>query len=435
MHTLLCFLIVLLVSLTYARKPNPLLVEARKLNSNAFFTVDLIHRDSPLSPYNNSAMTPHGRHRKATLGAISSNHHIRLSSMYYDSKAVETDVIPNGGDYLMKIAIGTPPVEFIGVADTGSDLVWVQCSPCQQCIPQKSSLFDPAKSSTYQALPCNSETCNYPDLNSQCAQEDDDKGSCAYVTNYGDGTSSTGILGQDTVTLTSTDATSANFPSSVFGCGYEQKGRFGVQGDGIFGLGNGPLSLVSQLGQNINYKFSYCLTPASSGSNSKLKFGLDVAGSNAVSTPFATQDPPTFYYLTLDGIDIADSSVPVGQNVIIDSGTTLTYLESSVYEGVRDALKSAIGLSPVTDPDGMLDPCYEASGPLNSPDVAFKFKGADVVLKEENIFRSDGSLTCLAIVPTQDNFIFGNIAQVNFEVGYDLQAKMVSFAPTDCTKY
>jgi len=41
----------------------------------------------------------------------------------------------------------------------------------------------------------------------------------------------------------------------------------------------------------------------------------------------------------------------------------------------------------------------------------------------------------LTIVPTEDNFIFGNIAQVNFEIGYDLQAKTVSFAPTDCTNY
>jgi len=348
---------------------------------------------------------------------------------------VETDVIPNGGDYLMKIAIGTPPVEFTAVADTGSDLVWVQCSPCQQCIPQKSPLFDPSKSSTYQAIPCESQSCNYPDLKSECAQDEEYKGSCSYLTKYGDGTQSIGILGQDTITLSSTDSASAQFPSSTFGCGYNQQGRFGVQGDGIVGLGNGPVSLVSQLGQNIDNKFSYCLTPFSSGSNSKLKFGVDVAGPNAVSTPFTTQDPPVFYQLSLEGINIGSTSVPVGQNIIIDSGTTLTYLETSVYEGVRDALKNAIGVSPVSDPEGRFDPCYEAGASLNAPDVVFKFQGADVVLKEENLFRTNEDRACLAIVPTENDFIFGNIAQVNFEVGYDLQAKTVSFAPTDCTKY
>lgn len=430
MHTFLPFLVLILVSLPYAPHPNPLLVEARRLNTNGFFTVDLIHRDSPHSPYYNSS-----RHKKPTLGSISSNHHIHLSSAYYDSKVVETDVIPNGGDYLMKIAIGTPPVEFTAVADTGSDLVWVQCSPCQKCISPESPLFDPSKSSTYQAIPCESQSCNYPDLKSECTQDENDKGSCAYDTIYGDGTQSIGVLGQDTITLTSTDAASAQFPSSTFGCGYNQEGGFGVQGNGIVGLGNGPLSLASQLGQNVDNKFSYCLTPLSSGSNSKLKFGVDVAGPNAVSTPFITQDSPVFYYLSLDGINIGSTSVPVGQNIIIDSGTTLTYLETSVYEGVRDALKSAIGLSPVADPEGTLDPCYEAGSSLNPPDVVFKFQGADVVLKEENLFRTDGSVTCLTIVPTEDTFIFGNIAQVNFEIGYDLQAKTVSFAPTDCTKY
>jgi hypothetical protein len=30
----------------------------------------------------------------------------------------------------MKYSIGTPPVPILGVADTGSDLIWLQCEPC-----------------------------------------------------------------------------------------------------------------------------------------------------------------------------------------------------------------------------------------------------------------------------------------------------------------
>lgn len=430
MHTLVHFLVLILVFLSYDQLPKPLSVEARKLTSNGLsFAVNLIHRDSPMTPYNS--------HKRAILGSISSNHHFHLSSTYYDTKdtTIGTAITPNGGDYLMNIAIGTPPVTLTGVADSGSNLMWVQCAPCQHCIPQESPFFDPTKSSTYQTVPCESESCKSPDLESACIPLVGSNGSsCVYTAEYGDGTRSTGILTSDTITFTSTA-----FPNTTLGCGYDQIGHLGLHGDGIIGLGSGPLSLVSQLGPSINHKFSYCLTPLSSGLNSKLKFGLDVMGPGVVSTPFKTQDPPAFYYLTLNEVSIGNSSVTAGQDVIIDSGTTLTFLETSVYDGIRTAVKGAIGLSPVPDPNKLFDPCYDvgqvSDGGFNPPDVTFHFKGADVVLKAVNTFRSMGNVTCLAMVPTDDTFIFGNIAQVNFEVGYDLQSKLVSFAPADCTKY
>ncbi|KAK9707351.1 hypothetical protein RND81_07G191600 [Saponaria officinalis] len=406
-------------------------LDARKLtSSNSVFSIDLIHRNSPLSPYYNSSTTP------APLGSVSHRHRVSLSSAYYDGKNVQTDIIPNGGDYLMKIAVGTPPVEFTAVADTGSDLVWVQCSPCQRCIGKQSSLFDPTESSTYHTIPCTSQSCNQPGIKSACQPNNvanDD--SCAYTTQYGDGTKSEGVLNTETISFPS----STSFPSVIFGCGYNQQGQLGTNGDGIVGLGSGPLSLVSQLSPKIDYKFSYCLTPQSSGVNSKLKFGLDVAGPEVVSTPFTNQDVSmAFYSLTLDSITVGDNTpIPMSTNIIIDSGTTLTYLPTSVYTNVKSALKDTLTVDSVDDPNQFFDPCYE-TGSLegsNPPNLVFQFRGANVVLKGENMFQKVDSLTCFAMVPTDEIPIFGNIAQVNYEVGYDLQAKQVSFAPKDCTKY
>ncbi|KAH9605987.1 hypothetical protein KSS87_012269 [Heliosperma pusillum] len=375
------------------------------------------------------------------LGSLSHHHRVSLSSTYYDSKVVQTDIVPNGGDYLMKIVVGTPPVEFTAVADTGSDLVWIQCSPCQRCIDQQSPLFDPTKSSTYHAIPCTSRACNQPGISASCRQYNNiNDNSCTYMTQYGDGTKSKGVLNTETISFPSSEATPSSFPSFIFGCGYDQEGELGTDGNGIVGLGSGPLSLVSQLGPKINYKFSYCLTPEDSGVNSKLNFGLDITSSSGtVSTPFITQDADlTFYYLTLDGITVGSSLFHVATDVIIDSGTTLTYLPSSVYDNVRAALKNAISVSSVADPDQVFDPCYEAASlgeGFNPSNVVVHFRGADVVLKAENIFRTVDNLTCLAMVPTDDTPIFGNVAQVNFQVAYDLHAKKVSFATADCTKY
>ncbi|XP_021727404.1 aspartic proteinase CDR1-like [Chenopodium quinoa] len=445
MHYLLVNIFILLLALSSSSKlPSSLFVEARHYSpksSNGTFTVHLIHRDSPHSPYYNSSMTPLQRLQRAPLGSISHSHNIhRYQSSY---------LIPNGGDYLIKIALGTPKVEITAVADTSSDLIWVQCSPCDECLPSKSPPFIPKKSSTYHPISCTSPSCKYPHIIQGCLPNYTNKSSsssspCYYEALYGDGTQSVGILATETISLPSpNEATSPSHTSIKFGCGFDQRGQVGVQGEGIFGLGAGSLSLVSQLGSSINYKFSYCLAPLSSGVPSKLTFGAHVTSSKVLTIPLVTGLPSTFYYITLNDISIGNNaSVPVNQDIIIDSGTTLTYLPQTIYDNIKTALSTAIKLTPVPDPLQFYDLCYDArrsgsSGGLNPPDVVFHFKGADVVLKGINTFRTleDQGLICLAMSTTEGTPILGNIAQVNFEVGFNLHSKKVSFAPTDCTKH
>jgi hypothetical protein len=67
--------------------------------------------------------------------------------------------LPNGGEYLMTLSIGTPPLSYPAIADTGSDLIWTQCSTCGgggQCFAQPAPLYNPASSATYCILHCNS---------------------------------------------------------------------------------------------------------------------------------------------------------------------------------------------------------------------------------------------------------------------------------------
>ncbi|KAL6001810.1 hypothetical protein ACLOJK_041788 [Asimina triloba] len=124
-----------------------------------------------------------------------------------------------------------------------------------------------------------------------------------------------------------------------------------------------------------------------------------------------SQRAHTFYYLTLEEIEVgkAKARLPTaapGGNIIIDSGTALTYSETSVYKEFASAAGSA-----------------DAS----FPDMTFRFAGADILLKPLNSFIpiSDG-VVCLAMSPMDNFSIFGNIAQQNFEVGYDLAGKKVS---------
>ena len=419
--------------------------ESRKSLSS--FSIDLIHRDSPLSPFYNSSLTPSELIRNAALRSIARFNGVHQFSLNENDQSPETIIVPDGGDYLMRIYIGTPPVERLAFADTGSDLIWVQCSPCEgsNCFPQDTPLFDPNKSSTFVPVSCDSQPCTLlPQRQRACGNSNE----CNYLYLYGDKSFTEGELATDSINFGSTSAgQGVTFPKSIFGCGYRNSfTSINTQkSTGLVGLGAGPLSLVSQLGDEIGHKFSYCLVPPASTTNSKLKFGNGaiISGNGVVSTPLIIKpSSPTFYYLNLEGISVGQNTVQSGQtsgNIIIDSGTTLTYLEPSFYNSFVASVKEALGVEAVQNPPNPFNFCasYDGSS-VNFPDFVFHFTGADVPLKPGNLFAIvHNNFLCLLVVPntnTNEKSILGNVAQINFQVEYDLEGKKVSFAPTDCTK-
>lgn len=115
-----------------------------------------------------------------------------------------------GNGYIMSYSIGTPPVQLFGIFDTGSDLAWFQCKPCELCVNQTSSLFDPLKSSTYKTLPCSSARCkNLGDAKRYCSSDDQQR--CEYKVEYADLSYSQGDLSLDTLTLNPLMVLSSHF--------------------------------------------------------------------------------------------------------------------------------------------------------------------------------------------------------------------------------
>lgn len=164
---------------------------------------------------------------------------------------IQTPLVPDDGDYLVNLSIGIPPVQILGVASTGSDLIWIQCKPCKKCYNQTLPVFDPHRSTTYQNLSCDSNpTCEYSYL-------------------YGDGSYTKEVLAAETLTLGINQPVS--LPNVVFGCGHDNKGTFHRLVSGVIGLGGGQLSSVSQMVQSVRRKFSYCLVPSSYTSNQCLR--------------------------------------------------------------------------------------------------------------------------------------------------------------------
>ncbi|KAL8062210.1 hypothetical protein ABFX02_02G132100 [Erythranthe guttata] len=426
-----------------------LIISISKCNpsSTKGLTVDLIHRDSLQSPYYNPSLSPYQRLANAMRRSFNRARQFKLDPI--SPKSPESDLILSNGEYLMEYSIGTPPIPSLAIADTGSDITWTQCQPCTECFKQKLPLFDPKNSSTYKNIPCDTKYCS-SFRRTSCS---DNNKNCIYSAAYGDGSFTKGDLATDTITLDSSDddgKSVVSFPDIKFGCGFKNGGIFDGGESGIVGLGGGPASLVNQLGQG---KFSYCLVSPSDNNNStkssssKLNFGAnaDVSGSGVATTPLVKKVPETFYYLTLEGISVGNQRLEFGDptaredgNIIIDSGTTLTFLPFEFYLSYMNAIKSYIKLKQIEDPQHVLTLCYHSKTDIkNIPDVTVHFRGADVKLKYENVFvRTSDVAVCLAArpVPGAGYYIYGNLAQMDFLVGYDLVKRTVSFKAADCGK-
>ncbi|KAK9068799.1 hypothetical protein SSX86_012915 [Deinandra increscens subsp. villosa] len=406
------------------------------------FTVNLLHRDSVDSPFYDHSMSFSQRVGHALRRSFTNAKRYKTN---LDGSIYQADLIPDVSEFLIDISIGNPSHKVLAIADTGSDLSWIQCNPCIRCYNHTGPVFDPKSSSTYRPVACESTTCkalSYTGTTCSATKN------CRFSLIYGDGSISNGTVARETVTLC--DRAIRNI---VFGCSFINEGIFEPSWDGIVGLGGGDYSLTSQILALVPRKlFSYCLIPYPSTnplSNkfSKIIFGYLDFGPKIVSTPLIQKNPKTFYFVTLEAISVDDTRLNISDdsnssntlekgNMIVDSGTTLTMLPPKLYDDFETAVRNAISLgTTMKNPQKQLSLCYLGSTVTKLPKVTMHFEGADVELRRDNLFMTvDDDIICLAFAPTSDILIMGNLAQINYMVGYDLENNMLLFKPTDCEK-
>ncbi|XBI25744.1 hypothetical protein VPH35_050610 [Triticum aestivum] len=331
---------------------------------------------------------------------------------------------PGQAEYLMELAIGTPPVPF--------------CQPCKLCFPQDTPVYDPTASSSFSPLTCSSNAC-LPVWSRGCAPSS----LCGYRYAYGDGSHSAGVLGTETLTFGSGPGqVPAGFAGAVaFGCGRDNGGDW-YNSTGLVGFGRGSLSLVAQLGFG---KFSYCLTDFFNTSlGSHVSFGslaeLAHGGGTAVqSTPL--------------GISLGDALLPIPNQtfelradgtggMIVDSGTIFTVLVESAFGVVANHVAEVLD-QPALNTRSLDSPCFPAPAGVRQlpamPDMVLHFAGgADMRLHGGNYmsFNEEDSSFCLNIVGTTSpsSSVLGNFQQQNIQMLFDITVGKLSFVPTDCSK-
>ncbi|GAB2215351.1 hypothetical protein Droror1_Dr00019734 [Drosera rotundifolia] len=142
--------------------------------------------------------------------------------------------------------------------DTGSDLIWTQCSPCIWCYNKPTPTFNPADSSSFSRLSCSNELCQVVP-NSFCLFD------CFYSYSYADGGFTDGYLANETFTSGVGSGNATSVPNIGFGCGFIDQGNGFSQGT----------------------------------------FALSPDGSGGVIVDSGT----TFFYLAADGYDVVSQEV------------------------------------------------------------------------------------------------------------------------------
>ena len=414
--------------------------------SNTVFVL-LVHRHGPCAPTQSSdkpsSFTDRLRRNRARSKYIMS----RVSKGMMGTTRDDADVsIPthlgssvDSLEYVVTVGLGTPAVSQVLLIDTGSDLSWVQCKPCNSttCYPQKDPLFDPSKSSTYAPIPCNTDACRNLTGDGYGGCCTSGGAQCGFAITYGDGSQTRGVYSNETLAL----APGVAVKDFHFGCGHDQGGN-NDKYDGLLSLGGAPESLVMQMSSVYGGAFSYCL-PALDSQAGFLALGATSGGGNASSFVFTPmiREEKTFYVVKMTGITVGGDweSIDVpptafSGGMIIDSGTVVTQLQHTAYSALKVVFRRAMAAYPLV-PNGELDTCYNFTGysSVTVPRVALTFSGgATIDLDVPNGILSDDCLAFRESGPDDQAGILGNVNQRTMEVLYDVGRGRVGFRAAAC---
>lgn len=255
-----------------------------------------------------------------------------------DSKTVVFNLYGNvypAGYFYAQITIGSQSKDFFLHIDSGSDLAWLQCEPCNPCVHAP---HPPYKYRGGQ-VQCSDPLCSgvHHPKDHDCHHSSDP---CYYRIAYYDKTSSIGPLVKDKLIGRLKSGTKVT-PMITFGCGNQQRGQHSNEFDGSLGLLNTKVSIGSQLARMgvTRNVISHCFRSRGSG---RLYFGDEhIPSSKALSVRMSVSKA---YYtigpanLLFDGTNIANINT-----LIIDSGTTYTSLNSQIYQVLRTRIEEYIG--------------------------------------------------------------------------------------------
>ncbi|XP_019192945.1 PREDICTED: protein ASPARTIC PROTEASE IN GUARD CELL 2-like [Ipomoea nil] len=364
----------------------------------------------------------------------------RTSGLEYEAEELGAEVVSawNLGimEYVVRIGVGTPPQYQFLVIDTGSNIMWVQCQPCNKCYSQYYPVFDPTRSASFAIVPCSSTICDLIHLG--CNRD-----RCMYWVKYIDGSYTNGTMVFETIIFGGTMVR-----DMAIGCGQTNHGSFtGISG--LLGLAGGS-TFMGQLFPQTGGVFSYCLATWGTDSSGSLEFGQKAIPVGAVWVPLLRSvQAPTTYYIGLSGLGVGGIKLPISEDVfrlteqglggvIMDTGTTVTRLPKVAYVALRDTYMMQTATLPRAPGAFVFDTCYNlyGLGTVQVPTVSFFLIGGPVwtIATKNVLIPVDNRGTfCFAFAPSTTGIsIIGNIQQEGIQISIDSSNGFVGFGPNNC---
>ena len=368
------------------------------------------------------------------------------------------------GVFYATLYVGTPPQPMKVQVDTGSSDLVLYSAGCVGCVGRNPALFyNYGASSSGSYVACYAGCIHCQPLNSSTTTP-----LCDFVDAYGDGTEFRGIVTNEVAWLPSTSSSSSSESSSVSSPAKMQFGQILRDANdtdpstiqGLWGMAYGSLSSWSgtpvfedmvEQGVVDADVFSMCLPyPVVDSSPSPgMVFGSPalaaLEGTDVMYTPIAVE---SYYVVNVTTVLVGgtklDSQPDWFDDTIVDSGTTLTYLDSRIYNAFIDVLKASC-----STPSPLPGICGPNPALLNGQDIALSpedmgafpsiqvampgfAQGQYVVIPPHSYLLpyTEGTFY-LAVFGSGDmgGTIFGDTTMGNYNVVFDRTNARVGFAP------